>query len=322
MMRGATSRAAALLAVAAAILFATGGPAIAGRCQSVNGFTGGLHCGLDSDISPPHASQACTEAAIANLPLKCPAGSTTVIYDLDKPFPPNPSATSHAVLRASPMSPCAAMGDTTIPMNGFTVGCWFPPDKDGCRIVKVLNGGSMCLHIADQKLGPVCGPDCQDLSTEQIAISNAGAAEHFVCPPLDPTTSCRARRTPTPGGKSGNGFRLWIGGFCATNGCADPGVDPQIDANTCVAQWGASYFGYAVGKSTALGPGWYDWGSGAFKVDYRNGRATCGKLGQCLGTGSKAPWDLSVVAVPRASTPPPCLVPGQSSPCNPAGCTP
>jgi hypothetical protein len=307
--------------IASALIATTVGFSHAGRCQSVNGFTGGVHCGLDSDSGPSNRYQACTEAAMAALPLKCPGGSITVIYDLDKPFPPDPTRTSHAVIRASPKSPCAGMPDKEVPMTGFVVGCWFPPDDKGCRIVKILNGGSMCLHIQHQALGAPCSADCADLSTEQIAISNAGAAEHFVCPPSDPAVSCRARRSPKPNGEK---FRLWIGGFCATNSCDNPGVAPVVGSDTCVAQWGASYFGYAVGKSRdpAIGPGWYDWQSGAFKVDYRNGRATCGHLGECLGTGSSAPWDLSVIAVPRASTPPPCLAPGGTNNCNAQACIP
>ncbi len=96
-----------VLAGGAALL--TARTAAAGRCQSVVGFTGGLHCGLDSDLSPAHAEQACTEAAIANLPLKCEPGWTQVIYDLDQPFPLDPSATSFATVRATPVSDCAGM---------------------------------------------------------------------------------------------------------------------------------------------------------------------------------------------------------------------
>ena len=295
--------------VAAALVLGAPAGAAASRCKSKNG--GGKHCGLDAAAG----GGGCTEASIQNLPLKCAPGQTMVIYDLGRPFPADPTALSHAVLRASPNSPCAGMTDLPVPLTGYAVGCWSPPDQNGCRVVEFLNGGSICLHIQDQKLGAACGTACQDVSTEQVAVSNAGAAEHFVCPPTDPSASCRATRSDGT-----EGFRLWVGGFCSTNGCSDPGTGPTIGPDTCVAQWGATYFGYAIGKSAALGPGWYDWASGAFKVDYRNGKATCEKLGACLGEGHANPWDLSLVGVPRASTPPPCL--GGSRSCNAAGCVP
>ena len=289
------------------------------RCASRIGFTGGVHCGLDSDPSPPHPSQACTEAAIANLPQKCDPGWTRVIYDLDQPFPPDPThPVSTVTIRASQFSACAAMPEKTLPMTGFAVGCWSPADKDGCRIVKFLNGGSMCLHIPHEPLGAGCSAECADVSTEQIAISTAGAADHFVCPPIDAAVSCRSQRSPNRTGRRKEKFRLWVGGFCATNGCEDPGGNPTVGPDTCVAGWGATYFGYAVGKSHPLGPGWYDWASGAFKVDYRNGKATCGTLGACIGAGQGNPWDLSIVGVPRSSTPPPCL--SGAGRCNAARC--
>jgi len=291
------------------------------RCGSVNG--GGIHCG-----DCPRDDQAINDY-VKNLINQCDPRDTQVIYDLDHPFPADPNhPTSSVVIRANPVSPCANMTDTTpplpdeatgalkVPINGIAVGCWSPPDKDGCRVVKFLNGGSMCMHIADERLGSGCTGECANVSTEQIAISTAGAAEHFVCPPRDEATSCRSQRSP--GGHGREKFRLWFGGFCATNGCADPGGSPTPDDDTCVAGWGATYLGYAVGKSRPLGPGWYDWKSGAFKVDYRNGKTTCGTLGACLGEGNGNPWDLSIVATPRPGQIPPCL--GGQSVCNPTAC--
>ena len=331
MIKASVMRVNVMLAGAVALVLSTGGTGFASRCKSVNGFTGGLHCGLDSDTHPANENQACTEAAIENLPLKCAPGDIRVIYDLDKPFPLDATHTSYLTIRAAPNSPCAAMTDTIpplsgeggaikVPVTGFVVGCWSPPDKDGCRMMKVLNGGSMCLHAGHEPLGPGCtDPKCVDVSTEQIAISNAGAADHYVCPPRDPATSCRATR-----GSGEERFRLWIGGFCATNGCADPGVDPKVDDDTCVAQWGATYLGYNRPAGKGINePGNYDWGTGAFKLDYTNGKATCGTLGTCLGkaAGKRAQWDLSLIGVPRASTPPPCLADPNSS-CNPTGCIP
>jgi hypothetical protein len=336
MLRQMMSGSVLALVMVTALLLGNSRTATAGRCSSAVGFTGGLHCGLDSDPSPSHPTQACTQAAIDNLPLTCAAGETRVIYDLDKVFPPDGTSTSFATLRAAPGSPCASMTDTqpplsgevgavTVPVAGFFVGCWSPPDANGCRMVKFLNGGSMCLHLGHQFLGSGCSAECQNVSTEQIAISNAGAADHSVCPPADPTISCRARRSPNPrGGRSGEKFRLWVGGFCSTNGCDNPGTDPQVGTNTCVAQWGATYLGYdrPPGKGVNA-PGWYDWQSGALKVTYTNGKATCGTLDQCLGQGAgrQAPWDLSLVAVPRPSTPSPCLS-GQPNPCNGQQCVP
>jgi hypothetical protein len=307
------------IAMAAVVAVPAVGRAKGDRCGSVNG--GGLHC------------SGCPESYIAALPHVCAADETQVIYDLDKPFPLDSSKKSNVIIRARPGSPCAGMTDTVpplsnepgaieVPISGFAVGCWGRPDKDGCRVVKFLNGGTMCLHIADEKLGSGCTGSCANLSTEQVAISTAGAAEHFVCPPANPSTSCRAMRSPNPTARAGEGFRLWVGGFCATNGCDNPGT-PQstVGPNTCVAGWGATFLGYAIGKSKPLGPGWYDWQSGAFKIDYRNGKATCGTLGACLGSGNSNPWDLSLVGVPRASTPPPCLT-TPSGPCDAPGCSP
>src|SRR5262244_3658703 len=76
----------------AALLFAT--PAFADRCGPQNPAM----CGSDAQSEPPNlalgGTGGCTEASIATLPMfkdthMCPPGPTTVIYDLDQPFPNN-----------------------------------------------------------------------------------------------------------------------------------------------------------------------------------------------------------------------------------------
>lgn len=153
-------------------------PALAGRCGTPR-ISGGLHgdCPAVDDPTLP----------------QCPAGTTKVIYDLDKDFPPEPGTTSTSVIHTTLDSPCH--GDSkTVDMSGYVIGCWYPPKPGtGCRIVKVLNNGDMCLHLDAEPLG--CGgADCENLSVEQVAISNAGAADRFVCPPTNPATSCRSAR--------------------------------------------------------------------------------------------------------------------------------
>jgi hypothetical protein len=145
---------------------------------------------------------------------------------------------------------------------------------------------------------------------DQVAISNAGAADRFVCPPLDAALSCRSTR--------GNGeekLRFWIGGLCSSQDIVGAPA-----ANACVSQWGATYYGYGPVKQRhgSPEPGWYDWGTGAFKVDAIAGRPQCGYLSSCTGqNGGQAPWEQTIVGVPRPGTPPPCL---GGSFCNPPGC--
>ncbi len=269
-------------------------PAHASRCGT-RLISGGLH-GDCPDVTDPRLPQ-------------CPPGTTEVIYDLDKPFPPDGSI-SESVIHTTQDSPCAG-ATKTVPMSGYVIGCWYPPDPGtGCRTVKVLNNGDMCLHLDPVTLG--CGgPQCENLSVEQVAISNAGAADRWVCPPIDPATSCRSSRA--------NGeekFRFWIGGLCSTQNIADNGSTE----NSCVSQWGATYYGYGPVKQRGASPdpGWYDWASGAFKMTAVAGRPQCGALSQCTGQdGRQSPWEQTIVGVPRADTPPPCL---GGSLCNPAGC--
>jgi hypothetical protein len=194
-------------------------------------------------------------------------------------------------------------------MSGYVIGCWSPPDALGCRTVKVLNNGAMCLHLNDEPLG--CGGlSCEHISVAQVAISNAGAADRFVCPPRDPPTSCRSAR---PDGEEK--FRFWIGGLCSTEGIANGSL-----VNACVSQWGATYYGYGPVKQRhgTPEPGWYDWATGAFKIAAVAGRPECGSLAVCIGrNGTEAPWEQTIVGVPRPETPPPCL---GGSLCNAPGC--
>lgn len=280
---------------AGAVFVIAARPADAGRCGT-GLISGGLH-GDCPAVDDPRLPQ-------------CPAGSTKVVYDLDKDFPPEPGVTSTSVIHTTADSPCGG-ATKTVTMHGYVIGCWFPADPEtGCRTVKVLNNGDMCLHLDDEPLG--CGgTDCQNLSVEQVAISNAGAADRYICPPLDPTTSCRSAR---PNGEEK--FRFWIGGLCSTQDI-DNGA---ITSNSCVSQWGATYYGYGPVKQRGASPdpGWYDWGSGAFKMTAVVGRPQCGRLSACTGRdGRQSPWEQTIVGVPRPETPPPCF---GGSVCNPANC--
>ena len=300
----------------------------------------------------------CTDASLPTLNLyrrshACRAGDTMVIYDLTTPFPNNGlpgdqsvvGATSYAIIRATETSACAHMVDTVPPLvcpdpllcpgsstqpegsvkvkvRGYIVGCWSPTRPNGCRAVKFYTGAT-CLHLDHQLLGPGCGMadgvDCSTVSTEQVAIAMPGTADHLVCPPADPTNSCRATR---PSGIREQ-FKLLYGGFCTTSNCENPGVAPTAvpePGPTCVSQWGQTALGYDNPQGRGINaPGWYDWKTGSFKVDITTRMATCGALGDCLGritAGRTAYWDLSVVAVPRPGEPVPCI--GDS--CNAPGC--
>ena len=301
----------------------------------------------------------CTEASIPKLDLykrshQCRPGDDMVIYDLTEPFPDNglpgdqsvAGATSYAVIRATADSPCAHMVDAVDPkpcpdpllcpntgapqpegavkvlVRGYIVGCWGQPKRNGCREVKFYNGGT-CIHIDHQLLGPGCtaagAVDCSGVSTEQIALDMPGTADRLVCPPTDPTISCRATR---PSGEEK--FNLLYGGFCTTSNCENPGVAPVAmpePGPTCVSQWGQTALGYDLPPGRGIdAPGWYDWKTGSFKVDITTRMATCGALGECLGrsAGRTEYWDLSVVAVPRPGEPVPCVGAG----CDAAGCSP
>ena len=270
-----------LIAVAA-----TAGPALAGRCTT-SLISGGL-------------KSQCPSVNDAGLP-QCPPGWTKVVYRLDKPFPLDGTLSS-AQMASTPASPCGGAGPTVgLTADSYVIGCWSPEDRRGCRKMKVLNNGTMCLHLAAASLG--CGgPSCASLSTEQVVISNAGAADHQLCRPIDPTASCRSAR---PNGVEQ--FRLWVGGLCST---MDLGSSGDL-SNACIAQWPATYLGDGPAKSPGNPPlGDYDWGTGAFKLVEVAGRPQCGDLGTCLGSGKNALWTITLVGVPDDRIPgntPPCL---------------
>jgi hypothetical protein len=322
-------------------------PALAGRCGDQNPAL----CGLDSQTDPPDpalgGTGGCTEASMAGLPLyrgtgACRPGWTKVIYDLDKPFPDNGlpgdtaaiGATSFLTLRAGDDSPCAQMvddvdptpcadpqlckGEAKVPVTGYIVACWSPPDRNGCRTVSV-HTKSLCLHAQHQLLGPGCaqedGVDCPNVSTEQVGIAVPGGTNRRLCGPVDPTTSCRGtRHDGTPK------VRVWIGGVCSTNNCANPGVAPVVEnQRTCKVQWGATKLGYNIPPGRGINePGWYDWKTGSLKMEVSSPKPTCGALGVCLGERTGKVWDFRVVAVPRSGQPLPCV--GDGNACNPADC--
>jgi len=287
------------LGAAVAALLVRPVPAAAGRC-SENLHSGGIHC----DCANP-----------TTLLSLCEPGSTPVLYRLDQPFPPD-GTIGQFQINSAPDSPCAGKS-TEVGMTGVIVGCWYPLDqRTGCRTVRMPNNGSMCLHLNAMPLE--CSGDCAEISTEEIAISNAGAADRRVCPPndlnpADLTRDCRA----TNGTSGEEKFRLWFGGLCATNGCV---ADDKT--NACVTGWGATQWGY--GKTTRgrkQEPGWYDWYSGAFKMTTWQGRPTCGKLGACLGRHTqKTPWQLTIVATPIEGYLPPCLHTQATTTCGPVSC--
>ncbi len=319
-----------------------GAEARADRCGNQNP----PRCGLDVQTDPltlPGGTGGCTDASPATLPLfkgtgMCAPGDTAAIYDLGQAFPDNGvpadqgvvGTTSFMTIRAGPASPCAHMVDTVdpkpcpdpqecpgsstqpegalkVPVAGYIVGCWSPPDHQGCRTL-ALYTKSFCLHAQHELLGSGCaqgpgGVDCANVSTEQIGVDVPGAKNRRLCPPTDPTTSCRGTH-----GNQGPGLRFWIGGVCATNNCAGPGTAPAVDANTCDVAWGATKLGYNHPADKGINqPGWYDWKTGAFKVDLSSPKPSCGALGDCLGVHAGQPWDLRLVAVPRAGQHPPCV---------------
>jgi hypothetical protein len=315
-------------------------PARANRCGDQNPE----RCGLDTQTDPPTlpgGTGGCTEASMDRLPLyqgtrACPDGYTKVIYDLAQPFPDNGmpadqapvGATSFVTLRAGASSPCAHMVDDVDPkpcpdpklcpdpgssqpegarkvgLTGFIVGCWSPPDHEGCRTLAIYTK-SLCLHAQHELLGPGCGKaddiDCSQVSTEQIGMAVPGAKNRRLCPSPNPAASCRGLHGSQPG------LHFWIGGVCTTNNCSSPGQAPAVDGQTCKVSWGATKLGYNFPAGRGINePGWYDWKTGAFKVDLSSPKPSCGALGRCLAERAAQPWDLRLVAVPR---------PGQNVPC-------
>jgi hypothetical protein len=76
-------------------------------------------------------------------------------------------------------------------------------------------GRPRATRLASARWAPPCRSSA-NVSTNIIALMDAGAAHFQVCPPLDPTTSCRS----TSNG-SEELFRFQPGGFCVT-GVARP----------------------------------------------------------------------------------------------------
>jgi hypothetical protein len=329
-------------AIALGSVMVLGTPARADRCTQIKAHP---NCGFDSQTNPPTlpgGTGGCTPANLAAVP-PCPPGWTAVAYDLGEPFPSNGmpadasvvGSTSFTTIRAGATSPCAHMIDTVDPkpcpdpqvcpgvttqpegaikvgIKGYVVACWSAPERSsGCRKLQIPTG-SLCLHAAHEFLGPGCtqgpaGVDCPNMSTEQVGIDVPGAKTGRVCPPADPATSCRGTR----GGQRA-GLQIRIGGVCSTNNCANPGTAPTVDSNTCVTAWGESNFGYNRPAGVGINePGWYDWKTGAFRLDLSSPKPACGAFGDCLGAHPGVPWDVRLVAVPR---------PGQVLPCSGASC--
>ncbi len=284
-----------VVVVAAVMALALPRIAAAGRC-STGLISGGFYCGTCPDPT--------------TLPNPCGPGEEEVIFDLDKPFGYDGTSTSSVTIRATANSPCGAGFEKTEKVDGYMVACWGPPDaQSGCRTIRTPNNGNLCLRIDDEQLG--CGAPgdaCNMVRTGQIAISNAGAADRWICPPKDETT-CRSTR----GDGQQEQFRLWVGGFCSTNGCEIPVPGTPADdipgPDTCVSQWGATLFGYSRGTTgRASPPGFYHWKSGTFDLEVTGGKPTCGTLGQCLGrSGNRNPWTLRIVGTPRPGSKVPCL---------------
>lgn len=290
-----------VVAVAAAVLAMMADPAAAARCSTKrpSGIEGGLKAQCPSIDDP-------------GLP-SCPAGSTRVVYRLDQPFPLD-GATSSATVASTPTSPCAGAGPSVdLTPDSYVIGCWSPTDDRGCRKLRFLNNGSICLHLDGKPLG--CGgAGCADLSIEQVAISTAGGADRMLCQPLDPTTSCHSARV--------NGreqFRVIIGGFCTTMGLSGNG-DTE---NACKSEWGGTWWGYDLQGAGNAPLGDYDWATGAFKLVTFTGLPQCDALRACLGNGRSAPWTITIVGVPDDRVPgnvPPCLNDPTAPACQALGC--
>ena len=263
-------------------------------------LAGGLHCGCPDIVGEINQSPPL---------ITCPQGFLPVVYDLGNPFPPD-STTSSFTMEGSVRSQCEGL-EKQVGVTGQLVVCWGPEDR-GCRQMSVPYN-SFCIETEDTKLGTGCAGSCADVSTNIIAIMDAGAAHFHVCPPApNPTALCRA--TSNGGDEL---FRFQPGGFCVTDEC--DGASSSADApNACVGAWGATYLGFG-NRGAGVPKGWYDWASGAFKVDYRGRRPVCGALGDCLG--NRGHWRGTFVATPSPASPnpPPCLTKAGDT-CNPSAC--
>jgi len=265
-----------------------------GRCN-VGTVAGGVRCGCPDILGQ-----------ISDGVVTCPSGYVPVVYDLGQPFTPD-STTSSFTMEGSPRSMCEGL-EKTVGVTGHLVICWGPPDR-GCRQM-VVPYNSFCIDTEDTTLGPGCSGTCSDVSTNIIALMNAGAAHFHVCPPSSsPSAPCRSTSN---GGKEL--FRFQPGGWCVTDECDGGAPGPD----TCVGGWGATYLGFGHHHTSK---GWYDWTSGAFKVDYRGRRPVCGALGECIGHVGE--WTGTLVASPAPGSPnrPPCLTKAGDV-CNPGACMP
>ena len=269
-----------------------------GRCNPGT-VAGGFHCGCPDIL-----------AQLGNGQVVCPAGFVPVVYDLANPFPPD-GTTSSLTMVGSKGSSCPTL-QRTVGVTGHLVICWASGSSGGrspgCREM-VVPYNSFCIDTADETLGSQCTGACANVSTNIIALMDAGAAHFQVCPPLNPATSCRS----TSNG-SEELFRFQPGGFCVTDECNGASPGP----NTCVGGWGATYLGFGHHQTPR---GWYDWTSGAFKVDFEGRRPVCGAIGNCIG--NRGEWTATFVATPSPSSPnlPPCLT-AAGQQCNPAACLP
>ena len=262
-----------------------------GRCN-VGTIAGGVRCGCPDVLSQ-----------INDGVVTCPSGYMPVVYDLGQPFPAD-STTSSFTMEGSVRSMCEGV-EKKVGVNGHLVICWGPPDR-GCRQM-VVPYNSFCIDTEDTQLG--CQGACSSVSTHIIALMNAGAAHFHVCPPsANPSVPCRS--TSNGGTEL---FRVQPGGFCVTDQC-----EGASTTNACVGGWGATYLGFGHHGTQQ---GWYDWASGAFRVDYRGRRPVCGALGDCLG--NRGHWTGTFIATPSASSPnpPPCLTHAGDT-CNPSACLP
>ena len=270
------------------------------RC-AVGQLAGGLHCGCPDIVGE-----------INQHLITCPQGFVPVVYDLGNPFPPDSAISSFLNMEGSVHSKCEGL-EKKVGVTGQLVVCWGPEDR-GCRQMSVPYN-SFCIETEDTKLGTGCAGSCADVSTNIIAIMDAGAAHFHVCPPApNPTALCRA--TSNGGDEL---FRFQPGGFCVTDEC--DGASSSADApNACVGAWGATYLGFP-NRGHNVPSGWYDWASGAFKVNYRGRRPVCGALGDCLGNTGH--WTGTFVATPSPASPnpPPCLTKAGDT-CNPSACAP
>ena len=262
-----------------------------GRCN-LGTIAGGVRCGCPDVLSQ-----------INDDVVTCPTGYMPVVYDLGQPFPAD-STTSSFTMEGSVRSMCEGV-EKKVGVNGHLVICWGPPDR-GCRQM-VVPYNSFCIDTEDTQLG--CQGACSSVSTHIIALMNAGAAHFHVCPPsANPSVPCRS--TSNGGTEL---FRFQPGGFCVTDQC-----EGASTTNACVGGWGATYLGFGHHGTQQ---GWYDWASGAFRVDYRGRRPVCGALGDCLG--NRGHWTGTFIATPSASSPnpPPCLTHAGDT-CNPSACLP